>query len=802
MGKDQRPVPLPSRAPATPAAAAATGTPAPPVKRPLPAGATKWARVYLDHRNMPVESSYPVPVDENDRRTHHVRHTCRGFITLAGVRTPCDQVAWLEPGAKARFCPDHGCELTAEATPRTPLLPWPAMWQAVAPKARTAPFLLTEVALGAAEQVGHVPVGVPSIATVATTASGYVVVRWRLTARAVKAGKLDKGQRTGRRMDTIRRRARVGAYMGLAAGSWLTAAATVDPGTWVGKTILASVLPLWALASATWWRYQDRQNNRPEQPEETPTPDEATTPDADQAGAQECAARWDSDAGFPNTALDVATWQRTPFGWQAVVTATKRGALNSLGGENTRATVKKIAAAYDVPRSAVTWIEEHDDNPNLGRVLVQPSNPLKEGEIWGGADLIQIRDSRITADVGRLIDGTRMIETLFRFEEGMPSELVLGTTGSGKSERLRLSLVVQRWASFPDPTTGQRKGLFLSFLHDPKRLNSYGEFRNAVHGYGITRDDAHLMVDAFLREMVRRYDMLRTLKWTDAKGRRRVGSVKWNPLIHGPLLKVIWDEFHELTADKEFVAKLEKLARYQRACGMGSTLASHMGTIGDTGTQALRDMLSGGRASLLRTTSGLNAALATGGQLTGDPRALPKQPGMVLVADGETATLTGRYSFIPDDRLATKLGVRPLYDWLFDDDNGPIGFPALIPPETAEAFGREFMEWMEAGRSEAGRVDVPGGSPSVVAPASDLRAEEVLRQILFRAGGALGRQQIAEHPEWRFGVTSTLTKALRAGQDAHPPWLIKVKNGAYDLTLPMRQQMQAAAEEEKETAAA
>lgn len=215
----------------------------------------------------------------------------------------------------------------------------------------------------------------------------------------------------------------------------------------------------------------------------------------------------------------------------------------------------------------------------------------------------------------------------------------------------------------------------------------------------------------------------------------------------------------------------------------------------------MRDMLAGGRASLLRTTSGLNATLATGGQLTGDPRALPKVPGMTLVADGEQATIMGRYSFIPDDRAADRMGERPLYDWLFDDSNEPIGYPAEIPAATAEAFGKEFMEWMEAGRKPGGR-DVgpnPLASGRILAAGTDLGAVDALRQILQGASGPLRREHIVAHPLWSGrSATSTLTNALRAGQDAQPSWI--VKNGqaratTFELSAAERERLEVEAAE-------
>jgi hypothetical protein len=743
--------------------------------KPLPQGAARWSKTWVDKDGLPHVTSFAVPVDDNDYRTAHVKHVCsKGHIdvTLADGRAErrrCDQEVWLLPSER-KFCPDHSCPMEPTEKVSGGVLPWGKLWQQVEKPARPLWALAAVAAAGGGVQAED-PLGL-AVAAPLAAAGVWWGTRKVLTTLAVRKGRIDPDQTTGRRVDRIGRVSRAAGWTTLAAGEWLAAAAAVDPSTLAGKVVWSCLPVAWAVCAAPWWRHVETLRNRPAPVEEAPADPKPRELSDDEKAAADAARLWD-EAGIANTKLDVATWKRITCGWQAVVKATKRGALNGLAGDRPE-TIKKIAAAFDVPKSAVTWIEEHDDNPNCALLLVQPVNPLKEGQIWAGPHSIVIGDTRIEAEVGRFIDGTPMMEVLFRFDEGVPSELVLGSTGSGKSERLRLKLIIQRWASFLN-ADGQRKGLYLSFLHDPKRLNSYGEFRDAITGYGMTRDDAHIMIDAFLREMIRRYDMLSASKWSDGKGRKRRGAVKWNPMAHGPLLHAIWDEFHELAGDSEFVKKVEKLARYQRACGMGATLASHMGTIGDTGSQALRDMLAGGRATLLRTTSGLNAGLATGGQLTADPRGLPKVPGMTLVADGETATVMGRYAFIPDDKAAERMGERALYDWLFDDDNQPIGYPAEIPPETQEAFGPEFMEWMAAGRSETGRDGWSySGTPAFVPTAEraeEMAAPDKLLAILAKADRPLSRKEIKADPLWvnpstgePMNITSTMTAAIKANE--------------------------------------
>lgn len=766
------------------------------VRRPLPDGAVKWSRFYIDNRGV-HESPHDVPVDANDRRTEHIRVSCTKVAD-------CRRDAWILPGDPVVFCRDHGAALSAEKPHKDPMLPWSAMWHAVEKPLRPAWVLAAEAAAGLGLYEGEfTPLAVIAAGGCATAAA-YAATRIYLTRRAVRRHNIERGQKTGRHVETIGRRARTAGYAGVISTGWLAVASSVDPGTALGRAVWAALPIGWAVGAAPWWRYLEADRNR-RVPLTAPAVADAEDDEAEaeivNVDAASAAQAWIEHAGLANTRLDVATWTKTPAGWSAVVVVTKLLALVSLNdGDQVKKIVSRIAATYGVKRAAVTLIPEYDDDPNRALLLVQPRNPLKAGQIWGGPDTIDMVKG--VAEIGRLITGEPMYETLYRYGWGAPSALTLGTTGGGKSERNRKKIVIERWATYIDAKTGERKGAFITFLHDPKRMQSYPEFKRAVHAYGMTNDDAHILIDALIREMFRRYDMMREVDWIDQRGRERDGISTWNPTIHGPIISTYWDEFHDLAADKEFIKKIERYSRFKRAAGMRDEVGTHGATIGDTGSQALRDLVAGGRANLFRTTNALNASLSTGGQLVGDPRTLPKDPGMLFVADGETATVMGRESWIPGEESGAE---HTLYDWLFDDSNQPIGFPAAIPPETAEAFGREFMEWAEAGRQRGGRAGIASAAAAFMPPVADRSAEDALRQVLFDAGRPLSRGEIAASSGWGSrNITSTLTKALRAGQDARPPWLVKAEkgNGIYELAAAARQEMTAAVDEEREDRAA
>jgi hypothetical protein len=662
-----------------------------------PSGGGRKSTWFIDADGRHRTSRIPVPVDK--------------FGRLAGSAWKCPKDAeptWMPTNTKDKpVCEVHDRFMEPASLRRAPVLPWRGLWDAVERPLRPVWTLPALAAVGIAVDAAPIP------AVVLVGAAPLVGEAARRATARVKATRAAKGS-LGDAEDvehfrlliselapTFARTARLVGYGTTAGLLWLGLADALDAGhptPWTAAALSVAALAAWAPFAGAWWRRLRAERDKPApQPTRPAAPPE---PSADELSAAEAAKTWRSEMNADGTKLDEGTWQKIACGWQAVVVATKRGALNALGGDFTNTTIKRVAAAFDVPKSAVTWLEEYEDSPNKALLLVQPSNPLAEPQLWGGPSTVDMGAG--VAESGRLIDGTVMYDTLYRYGWGAPSEVALGTTGGGKSQRARKRMLIERYASFVDDT-GVRRGTHLTILHDPKRLETYAEFRDAVFAYGITRDDAHIIVDALNRECERRYDWLSTQEWTDAKGRSRRGGLAWNPLIHGPVISHFWDEFHFLTGDGEFVKKLETLGRLQRAAGMRAMLLSHMGTLGDTGSQALRDMLASGRATLFRTTSAMNAGLVTGGQLTGDPRALPRQPGMCFVADGETASMMGRESYVPGDEDAEKLGATSLYDWLFDDDNNPIGFPAEVPPETAEAFGEEFMQWAEAGRLPGGR---------------------------------------------------------------------------------------------------
>ena len=790
---EHRPVPLPPR-------------PMPTARLSLPAGAARWAKTWLDETGVPHRSNFEVPVDADDRRTAHLRCVCRGEIEVAGKVMPCDHVRWVLPGEAPGYCPDHGAALQPEKAEKRPGLPWAKVWDVVDERIRVA---VVVGGIGAAGVVADVANGpwwgdaAEFAALPAVVASSWWLTRWWLTRQAVKRGDLDPSDEIAgrRRRKRIAKQARIAGYTATAAAAWVETAdvAGIDPTTLRGLSVWAVLVALGVIGSRPYLAYVDaRRNIQPAVLEPEPEPEAEDAPVRDPG--VEYAERWVMHApngAVANTRLIPETWRKVVGGWGIMIRATVPGAIDvdMLTDASAKGKLRTIAGTFGIPKKAFNFVE--DDDPNQVLMLVQPNPPLAEAKLWLGPGSIDVE--RGVAHTGYFIDGGDVWEPFYRYGWGAPSKVVTGTTGSGKSENLRKQMVIERYFAHTDPDTGVKRGLFATFLHDFKQFESYGEFRPAVHAAGSTVEDAYIMRDALIREMHRRYAMLASYVWYDKKDRRREGGIKWDPRIHGPILSWVIDEFHEIAKDQEFIGPLERLARKMRACGIRITIGTHLATLGDTGSRGFRDMLAGGYALLGRTTDGLTSVI-TGGQLTADPRQLPKLPGMCLVADGEQQTMHARQTFVPADE-DEPLNV---YDLLFDDNNNPIGYPAELPPETLEAFGPDWAKWAEAGKQPGGRSEgvwlkEPAVAQSSAADGVEFKsAKEAVLSVLFTAMKPLDIDGVdaALRPLRERGLKcSTRTARVVLAELFNDKIVCKPKHGFYDLEAHVREDLLAQAAE-------
>jgi hypothetical protein len=603
-------------------------------------------------------------------------------------------------------------------------------------------------------------------------------------AGVVTLGVRHFGRRIVRGRDTTAgRRIRHIVYTATGAGAWLTGAAACGGlGSTSGALVASALVPAGALAAVPYWRYV--RNSAPAGVELPPPADDAEGLVLDlwrtklacrkgrQIGTNEIGEPILAEYEGKAAGVMLTGWRRIEGGWAAHMVAPSGTGFDFLAANLRRA----IAQAYRVGESAVT-ITVSGEDASSAELEVQPRSVLAEAQEWPGPSAISFDGGNITMTVGRRSDGTPLLRRAYIKNWGAPSQLALGTSGAGKTEDVKQQFTAERWTAVQMPD-GTMKGLFISILHDSgiKQGRDYADMigPGGIHGFGHTREEAHLIIDAMIREGTRRYEMTRDIKWTDDKGRNRKGGgdqADWNPFVHGPIISVVWDEFHELTKDPAFVAKLETFARLQRGCCMPQKMATHMATIGDTGSQALRDMLAGGSTWLFRTTSALNSALTTGTRLGNvDPRTLPDVPGMCFVASGDETPKRARTSFIPRQRL---------YDWWYDDNNNPIGYPAVIPQETLDAFGPEWADWQRA--RAAGVQWKPKATTATGVPAQpkpdDALAPTAVLAVLSAADGPIKFNDIVTQTGMS---TSTCNKVLR--EFTKGGVAAKTAHGMYELT--------------------
>ncbi len=737
--------------------------PARPAQKPLPAGAARWSKTWVDAQGLPRVTAHAVPVDESDRRTAHVRHVCsKGQIevTLADgttERRPCDQEVWLLPGEK-KFCPDHSSPMEPTEKISGGIVPWGKLWAAAETPGRPLYALAAVAAAGyGLEQQASDPLGVAA-ATPLAAAGVWWATRVVLRKRAVSRGRIDADQQSGRRVEAINRVSRAAGYCTAVAGAWLSAAAAVDPHTLVGKVVWTSLPVAWAVCAGPWWRHLHALRNRPTPVEAVPGVEKPRAPTAREKAAAADAAAWAETVagpmGLSGSWVDTATWEPDPGGRRMVVRS--KGALTD---EKMRQALPLIASAFDVKRAAIGWVEEFEGSPRSVQLLVQPKSPLDKPQEWIPPGVLDIDNAVL--HVGTRLDGKPLYTRFWTPGWGAPSRSIYGTKGSGKTEAVRLMLLGQLLALVDTPNGPQR--LVAPFLHDPKLGKDFGAFRRQVCGFSTSLETLHMIVDALIREMDRRYDSLATYTWRDHKGRLQEGEQPFDPTIHGPIISVWIDELHEPIKDKSLLEKLEPAARKMRAAGIEVNTATHMTTLGDTGSQAFRDMTAE-EVFLFRTTSGLTS-LATGGQLTGDPRLLPRVPGSLFHAAGEQDTVQSRFAYVPRDEL---------YDMLYDDDNVSRTMPVVWPQAALDAFGPDFVEWMSQCQQRAPGAAAPAlptGSTRAAVAADDKVAAEKLWAILAKAGRPLTREEIKADPLWvnpatgkQMNISSTMTAAIKANE--------------------------------------
>jgi hypothetical protein len=710
---EQRPAPLPNQQ----AAAAASKASKP---DPKPAGAARMSALYVDAAGRPKTSPIPVPVDGNDRRTAHRRHTCPRKVQetvrradgrqVATTKT-CGHVLWLLPDAPPTHCPDHGKRLTPDTTPTfeglretvstAGALHGSAAWPWVVYAANVAAGVAVEATGASAGDM--VPV-VPALA-----ACGYVVAKRTLTARAVRRGRLERGEKTGRRVRVIRRRARRVAGIAAGSGVWWATAAAVDPATWPGRLAWVASAVVWAIGAYPWWRSAERRraevaalalkaNTPPMQPEAG-----VMAPDPVQVRAASTWATRIGCSGGPLTGTDLVEFKRLPAcdagppgrvrlpNWSAKVVAKDPGSINMR--EYRPTLLGRIAAAYGCTYGDVSFTADESDL-SVAYVRVQPDNVLAEVRMWQGPQ--PANDwGRGRSMVGRHDDGAPVLYQWWT-KTGAVHDLISGCTGSGKSEFVAQLLLDSLHSD----------GRVLDWVGDPQGGQSYGRLKGEVDWFARDLTEIRLMLLAAKKEMWRRNDYLSA---ADVK--------TWQPTVDMPLLVITLDEIQSYIQDPAILALVTDLVGQGRKCGIKMRLITQIPAAYNLGDSTyVKEQLKAGQTFIFRSADDVAARSAMDGDCPVNPMDLPRRWGAGTCAAGDTTAgllfvqgihgrdVYGRADWTGDD----------MAPWLVDGDGRPSRTPGVFCEAAQLESGVLWGDRLARARKAllAGRSDadlLPGG---------------------------------------------------------------------------------------------
>jgi hypothetical protein len=620
---EHRPAPLP-------AAQAGGGFGAPtggPGKIPPPKGASRMQAWFIDAKTgVRQRMPYPVPVSDDNEPTSHVRHVCPKKVTVNGGGTSeCDSTAWLLPAEQPPYCHRHGERLRPPVAKRgqavivarasldefgASLVPWTLPVAGVA----------ADVALSLADAPGYALAAAPVVVF-----GAYYLRKRTLTRRALERRRIEVGQKTGRRVEEIRRKAAAAARYGAEAGVWAYALGVTDATSMPGLLVWAAGLARWAIGVKPWWDAVEARRLRDvPAPVEVVSPEilEPARPDPVQVRAESTWATIIGCAGGPLAGTKLQDFRRLPNcpvrmsdrtvlpNWTGTVVAANPGTVNMR--EQRPLLLGRIAAAFGCTYADVSFTADESDL-SVAYLRVQPDNRLAEVPMGQGAAASDWR--RGISRIGRHDDGEPIRYTWWT-STGAAHDLISGCTGSGKSE-----LVAQLLLS-----SLHSEGLVLDWVGDPQGGQSYGLLKDAVDWFARDKTEITLMLLAALKEMLRRNDEL-------AKHNIKT----WRPTRDMPLLAITLDEVQSYIDDPVVLDLVEKLVGQGRKCGIKMRLITQVPAAYNLGGSTyIKEQLKAGQTLIFRAMTDIAGRSAVEGDCPIDPVQLPARWGRHTCNAGET----------------------------------------------------------------------------------------------------------------------------------------------------------------------
>lgn len=778
MKTEHRPVPLPD----APVFGGGAGVPG---KTPPPAGAKKMQAWYINPgTGVRMRMPYLVPVDDNDEPTAHVRYCCPRKLNVNGGGTKgCDQTAWLLPADPEQFCPRHGVKLEKpiEREPLSALLKdtYRLHGRSAAPWLAPAGAAALDVLCAATDVTGTAALSVPLLA-----AGGYYVTKRTLTARAIKRRAIEQGQRDGRKVRDIVRRAQQAARYGAEAGLWATAVAATDVTSLAGWIVWAAGMVRWAVGSKAWWDAAEVRRLRGVQAPVTVAAPAEVQVDAVQVRAE---STWKLLIGKPGgplgdtklvefkrlPACDIGAAERTRLpNWTAKVVATDPGSINMR--EQRPYLIGRIAAAYGCTYADVSFSADESDL-GVAYLRVQPDNVLAEVKLWRGPSASDWR--RGISRIGRHDDGLDILYTWWT-STGAAHDLISGCTGSGKSE-LVAQLILAGLHS---------DGLVLDWVGDPQGGQSYGALKDAVDWFARDKTEITLMLLAALKEMLRRNDEL-----------ARSNTKTWRPTRAMPLLVLTLDEVQSYIDDPIILDLVEKLVGQGRKCGIKMRLITQVPAAYNLGGSTyIKEQLKAGQTLIFRAMTDVAGRSAVEGDCPIDPTQLPSKWGKNTCGAGQTTAglmfvqgvnardVYGRSDYTGDDMSVWLEQLTPgVFGREAQQESGVLWGDRKARAERLLAAGRADEDLLPGGKAveliEA--ASVAAATKTVVrlsqpAPEVPNTARDVVLEAAKTAAGPDGvvtKRQIEQvTPDMKDGTRNgVLTELISAGK------LDRVKNGVY-----------------------
>lgn len=445
--------------------------------------------------------------------------------------------------------------------------------------------------------------------SVGTDGSPEMVIPLGVALGGLALFELDR-RRRAQDIPTAARRLRRTLAIGAAYGGWLAGASFVD---WSGDGP-GIVVATTALFGATLVRHlvAERRRARPLTPH-MPLAIEAGPADDAQAYVSGLCDTWSrritpAQGPLRGTVLEAVHPVRIDgrlVGWQGAF------GLESDTSDPSRVDDggARVAWAYRCGMDRVSVTLDPMD-ASRGRVLVLKHNTLRAPIPWTGDGI----DANGRAVIGQYMGGD---SAWYRFWDsaGVWHDLIAGSTGSGKSETVNLVLAMEI-----------QHPLVASYLIDPQHGQSYGELTDYMAETAYDLDSARDLVARLEGEMYARNAIMRQMRWTDSRGRRRRGVKSWRPTATMKMLSLTIDECHVYLSDEQFRNCVTRILAMGRKCGIRVRLVTQVPLLSSLGGRMeIRDAVASGNVIVLRTANALSGTVAANGNLPGQPNKLPRE---------------------------------------------------------------------------------------------------------------------------------------------------------------------------------